>query len=141
MLAPSGDGAYLVVGYTFQHIAEQAFLETESPATTEIPFNPVVALVAEPSRLAFDVPAGTQIAYSSQGVLDAMSRLPLRVVPLATPRRVFRLPPGGSGTRPIATLPGGLELTRGAAGVGVHPGGRTGPRRQAATSAARWPAR
>jgi hypothetical protein len=116
VLTPSGDGAYLVVGYTFQHIAEQAFLETESPTTTETPFAPVSALVAEPSRLAFDVPVGTQIAYSSQGVLDAMSRLALRVVPLATPRRVYRLPPGGFGGV-IATLPGGVELARGEQGL------------------------
>ena len=98
--------------------------------------------MAEPSRLAFDVPVTEQIEYSSEGVLEAMSRLVLRVVPLATPRTVFRrLPPIVTGplttgpitTGPIARLPGGVLLSRGEQGLAFT---RAAGRSRVATTAA-----
>jgi hypothetical protein len=113
-LVPSGDGAYLVVGYTFQHIGEQAFLETASPSTTETPFMPVSVLVAEPSRVAYDVPSTERITYSTAGILEALSRLPLRVAPLATPRPTpLKLPV----LAPILTLGGGVGLVQSGSGL------------------------
>ncbi len=109
-LAPTRDGAYLVVGYTFQHVGEQAFYETDSPATSETPGTPVSVLVAEPSRLVFDVPSNEQITYSSAGVLEALSRLKLRVAPLATPLAEYTPSPVST---PLVTLAGGLVLARG----------------------------
>ncbi len=122
VLTPTNDGAYLVVTLTFQHIAEQAFslIDGEDPVT------PVQVLVAEPSRVAYSVPAGTRIAYSSAGILAALSQLPLRVVPVATPRPV-RLGVGlGLGDlAPVVTLPGGLQLAHADAGVLLtHQAGR-----------------
>ena len=114
VLVPTRPGAYLVVGYSFQHMGEQAFEQVDPPGTSETPFNPVEVLVAEPSRLAFDVADIEQITYSSAGVLEALSRLPLRVVPVATPRPSFRLPPH---LPPITTLPGGVLLSRGEHGL------------------------
>jgi hypothetical protein len=117
VLAPTGNGAndaYLVVGYTFQHIGEQAFLETASPATTETPFMPVSVLVAEPSRLAYNVAADEQITYSVAGILEALSRLPLRVAPLATPRpQPLRFPI----LDPVLTLPSGVTLAQAESGL------------------------
>jgi hypothetical protein len=110
-LVPTGDGAYLVVGYTFQHIGEQAFLEA---ATPETPFMPVSVLVAEASRVAYNVPADERIAYSTAGILEALSRLPLRVAPLATPRpALLKIPI----LTPVLTLPGGIGLTHADAGL------------------------
>ncbi len=111
VLAPTSPNPYLLVGYPFQHIGEQAF----STADGENPFVPVHALVAEPSRLAYSVPAGTVIEYSVQGILDALTRLPLRVVPLATPRPFDRYQLGG--LQPVHILPGGLALARSDAGI------------------------
>jgi hypothetical protein len=116
-LAPTRDGAYLVVGYTFQHVGEQAFYETESLATSETPGTPVEVLVAEPSRLVFDVPITERIIYSSAGVLEALSRLSLRVAPLATGQPEYALPPVS--TTPLVTLAGGLVLARGAQGLSL----------------------
>jgi hypothetical protein len=113
-LTPIRDGAYLVVGYTFQHVGEQAFHETESPATSDTPDTPVAVLVAEPSRLVFDVPSSEQITYSSEGVLAALSRLTLRVAPLATALPEYTLPPVST---PLVTLAGGLVLARGPDGL------------------------
>ncbi|MEO9139582.1 MAG: hypothetical protein ABI345_11005 [Jatrophihabitans sp.] len=103
LLAPTRENAFLVVGYTFQHMGEQAFTRT----ATDQPVTPVRVLVAEPSRLAFDVPAAEIIEYSTAGILAALSRLPLRVVPLATPRSVPRRVGGLSS---VLQLPGGLQL-------------------------------
>ena len=83
-LVPTAADAFLVVTFSFQHMGELAF----STADGETPFVPVPVLVAEPSRLAYSVPAGERIEYSTAGILAALSRLPLRVVPLAAPRPV-----------------------------------------------------
>lgn len=105
-LVPIREGAFLVVGFTFQHVAEQAFLDA-SLVTTETPHSPVSVLVAEPSRLAFAVGPGERIPYTSAGILEALSRLPLRVAPLAAPRVLPALAPQ---LPPIVSLPGGLVL-------------------------------
>ncbi len=96
-LVPEGDDAFMIVSYTFQHVGEQAFLEQGFPPhVVEARHTPVEVLVAEPSRLAYDVPADERIPFSTDGVLAALSRLQLRVVPLATPRpaatRVIKFP-------------------------------------------------
>ena len=138
-LVPVGDEPRLEVRLPFQHLGEEAFYRVESsvPATvfdelTPLPAvdqpppsvaadpnetvtgPPVQALAAYGSRLVFDVPAGERIGLSSEGVLAAMSRLPLRVVPLATPRVAPRRPPVLGGD---ILLPGGLVLARTEAGL------------------------
>jgi hypothetical protein len=112
-LVADGDGGRLEVRLPFQHLGERAYYAMDKakvPATTlppgakppgkgkppvEVPVNegdepldgpPIDALAANGSRLVFAVAAGARIAFSSEGVLAAMSRLPLLVVPLATPR-------------------------------------------------------
>jgi hypothetical protein len=121
-LVPTDDDAHLVVGYTFQHIGEQAFLEA-SPSTSETPSMPVSVLVAEPSRVAYNVAAAEKIRYSTAGILEALTRLPLRVAPLATPRPTpARFPV----LTPILTLPGGVTLARAEAGLVLTAATRTG---------------
>ena len=83
------DPAQLIVTLPFQHLGEQAWLLEEGAiAATELADH----RAARPSRLAFEVPVGTSIAFSSAGILEAMRTLPLRVVPTALPRPVRRRP-------------------------------------------------
>jgi hypothetical protein len=116
----SGDGAWLEVRLSFQHVGERAFYRVESEvpesplkaadaltladdATTEppkvppsngesptdpdaAPDPPTKARAANGSRLCFDVPDGERIEFTIEGFLAALSRLPLRVSPWATPR-------------------------------------------------------
>jgi hypothetical protein len=67
------------------------------------------------------VPQGERIEFSTTGVLAAMSRLELIVVPLANPPRGIHL----AESVPIATLPGGLGVFEiaGAAVVASTPAG------------------
>lgn len=127
-LVADGNGGRLEVRLPFQHLADRAYYALEGaefPPTTqppEIPVNegddpldppPIEALAAWGSRLVYDVPAGESIGYSSAGVLAAMSRLPLLVAPLATPRSATGRPPFGRlDDLLIETLPGGLQLVR-----------------------------
>ncbi|MCW2667161.1 MAG: uncharacterized protein JWN57_2123, partial [Frankiales bacterium] len=119
-LVPGDAGGRLEVGFPFQHVGEQAFYEDGDPGGpgTETPAPPPVrALAAYGSRLVFAVPAGERIAYGIEGVLDAMARLALVVVPLATPR-----PPLRWGPRELSdavVLPGGLALAASAEGLGL----------------------
>jgi hypothetical protein len=111
-LVPTSDKAYLVVGFTFQHIGEQAFYEEGEPppdtTPVETPIVPVRHRVANPSRLVFSVPSSERIEYSTVGILTALSRLPLKVAPLATPRLLARLGPDLGAS--ILTLPGSILL-------------------------------
>ena len=112
-LVPAGNDSRLEVRFPFQHLGERAFFRVEpvppnDPAEPPDP-PPVQALAARGSRLVYEVPAGERIEYSIGGVLAAMSRLPLLVAPLATPRSDIA---GLKFTTPVATLTGGLVLAR-----------------------------
>jgi hypothetical protein len=81
--------ARLIVDFGPQHTAEQVFQEKDVNGDPETPVLPAGARFAAPSRLAFEVAAGVEIELTFAGVLEAMSHLPLAVVPLATPRRIW----------------------------------------------------
>jgi hypothetical protein len=104
--------ARLIVGFGPQHTAEQVFQEKDEDGHVETPALPAGARFAAPSRLAFDVGDGVEIELTSEGVLRAISRLPLAVAPLAKPRRprLFRFRPGDVGTAlieaPLAEIGG-----------------------------------
>ena len=149
-LVPVADDARLEVRYPFQHVGEQAFNRvTQTVAKTTIPANdapapdeepategpftadeitgpPVRARAAYGSTLVFDVPTGERIEFSIEGVLAAISRLPLQVVPLATPRPLGRRPPVLGG---VILLPGGFSLSRTSAGLVLQRVGRSTPGR------------
>jgi hypothetical protein len=116
VLVPVADDAYLRVRFAFQHLGEIAFyrMEPDPSPNNETPANPPVrALAAQSSRLVFDVPAGERIPYTQAGVLAALSRLPLRVAPLATPATST---PSASLLNEtlvnLVTLPNGFRLGR-----------------------------
>jgi hypothetical protein len=74
----SGAKAFLVVRFPFQHLGEAAVFETSENDPKRV-HAPVAARPARSSRVAFDVPEGTEIEFSIGGILDALGRLPLRV--------------------------------------------------------------
>jgi hypothetical protein len=108
LIVAGEDPAQLIVRLPFQHLGEQAWPVELGPI-------PATSLsdhrAAQPSRLAFDVPAGTTIAFSSEGILAAMRTLPLRVVPAAQPRST-RTRPRLRDLDDVLVLPGGLALGR-----------------------------
>ena len=116
VLVPDAADARLEVNLSFQHLGERAFFRSIPPKATDESLDPppIQALAARPSRLVFEVPEGESIGYSVAGILAAISRLPLRVAPLATPRTVT-LSPGlfvpGAFTN-LASLAGGFQLVR-----------------------------
>lgn len=80
--------AWLQVDFGSQHLGERAYTFVDSPSnpgseTPEPP--PIPALAAESSRVVYQVEAGEQIPFTVAGILAAMSRMPLRVAPLAMP--------------------------------------------------------
>jgi hypothetical protein len=109
-------GAYLIVHFQPQHIAEQAFFQASdkikqtpaeigagqpaNPATSEAPLRPgaVQSRLAGPSRLAFTIPVVEKIPYTLVGVLEALGRLP-QSVPL-----VSSFDPASSGCQPLDAL-------------------------------------
>jgi hypothetical protein len=118
----------LVVRLSYQHLGERAIYEGLDPVPvpdesnpTQPPVNqpapggeppghvaPIQARPAKTSRLVFEVPTGVEIAFSSAGILDALSRLPMLVHPLAKPREGrTRVPAEG----PVFHLPDGLIAT------------------------------
>jgi hypothetical protein len=105
LVAPDGDeNSRLVVRLASQHVAEAA-VPDGSPAGS---LPPLAARAAWPSRLVFAVPPRTRIPYTSNGVLEALSRLELVVAPLASPRETkLPLPRGG---RPLGALTSDLAL-------------------------------
>jgi hypothetical protein len=122
-LEPSGSGSRLEVRFTFQHLHETAEPEPEDP--TPIPVSPVPVSVraANSSRLVYEVAEGERIELSTQGVLEAMGRLPLRVAPLALPRSVpnrFTTALSAEAFHSVV-LPGGLELVRSDIGLLLAP--------------------
>lgn len=146
VIAPDGADAWLQVGLSFQHLGEQAFYglkpgdtvrdplipgdETQAnqilakgpsaapPLGTETPSSPPIHVrAANPSWLAFDVPEGERIPFTVAGVLTALSRLPLRVAPLATPRPQRRQDLIVIGL--VAELPGKTSLVRTTGGLAL----------------------
>jgi hypothetical protein len=102
------NGALLIVHFPPQHLAEQAFLalsfmlpENGDVDTTAAPL-PGVARhrAAEPTRLVFEVPEGTRIPFTLAGVLDAATKLRLRVHPNALPAPTADGPPPPTGMAP-----------------------------------------
>jgi hypothetical protein len=78
----AGDRAHLVVELAFQHLGEEAWPESLfSPAPSGIARH----RAARPSRLVYELAPGTEIPWTATGLLEAIPRLRLLVVPLATP--------------------------------------------------------
>ena len=134
--AGDSDG-HLVVHYSFQHIAERAIYEakvlppvpddhSEPNSQSTATFNPPEqARPSKGSRLVFTVPAGYEIGFSTEGILTAVSQLPMAVHPLARPRpSLTRFPVG----RVIGLTPGVVAVSS-AEGLVVLPetARRTGP--------------
>ena len=122
-LEPAEEDAYLEVRYTFQHLHEAAEPEPNGPSPFPPTPIPVPVRAANGSRLVYDVPEGEQIPYSVKGVLAAMSRLPLRVAPLATPRPGRRRFSAGAfaDAHTSVVLPGGVRLLSSAEGLVLAP--------------------
>ena len=127
-LRPARDGeaqALLVVHFDWQHLGEFALYEGEAPIPNpDDPSGPpepgppadpnanhkppIPARPARPSRVVLEVGPGERIEFSSDGILDALGRLPMVVHPLAQPRQGrVRVP--GLGTQVL--VPGGLLAT------------------------------
>ena len=90
VLVHSADApAQLIVTLPFQHLGEQSWpLELGSISSTALSEH----RAARPSRVAFEVPVGTTIPFSTSGVLAAMRTLALRVVPAAQQRSTLGRP-------------------------------------------------
>ncbi len=117
-LMPTSAESRLEVRFPFQHLGEKAYFRVEPvppndpPEPPEAP--PIAAFAARGSRLVFAVPEDERIPYSIEGVLAALSRLPLLVAPVATPRGIAaKLGPIVA----VAELTGGLVLARTPAGM------------------------
>jgi gas vesicle protein len=103
--------ARLVVGFTYQHLGEEAIYEEEDAAEVD---PPVGAIPARGSRLVFALSETDLVKFSTAGILDAIGRLPLVVHPLAKPRSgPTPVPPTG----PIIHLPDDIVAVPGAGGV------------------------
>ncbi|RLU79937.1 hypothetical protein CTZ27_35905 [Streptomyces griseocarneus] len=94
--ADPGQDALLVVTFGPQHVVEHAFDVLNHP---EEPRDlPVESLISGRSVLVFEVGPQDVVDYDEAGLLDAMGRLPLRVVDAArepdTPHAVVVRPPG-----------------------------------------------
>ena len=99
--------ARLVVRFPPQHLGEEAWEDTDpTPPRDEL----AAARLAGFSRLVFAVPAEEEIEFSTEGVLAAMRRLVLVVVPLARPRSDPR--PRIGELLGHLHLPGGLVLAQ-----------------------------
>ncbi|MDQ3986702.1 MAG: hypothetical protein M3280_09425, partial [Actinomycetota bacterium] len=133
----------LVVQISFQHVAERAIYEapapvplegdpTQPPASEDPPqgepqrhMPPIETRPARASRLVFEIPAREKIVFTSEGVLDALKRLPMLVHSLAKPREgriqiptdtpIFHLPEG----LVAAPTPAGLVISRARRGLDV----------------------
>jgi LysM repeat protein len=83
-LVAVADGAHIVVHFGVQHIHEQAYPNDKlnPPPASGI----ADARAADPSRVVFELPIGTEMPFSAAGVLAGLAGLGLRVVPLAIPR-------------------------------------------------------
>lgn len=116
-LHPLRGNARLEVRYTFQHLLEAGEIDNETPP--HVHNVPIPCRAAFGSRLVFAVASNERIGYSVEGVLAAISRLPLMVAPLAKPKVLSRrfLPGSLSELVTAAILPGGLQLYRANGGL------------------------
>jgi len=109
---------HLVVHLSFQHTAERAIYEGTTDPPEPPTFNaPEKARPAKKSQLVFTVPAGAEIAFTTEGILTAVSQLPMAVHPLARPRPTLARIPDG---RVIGLTPG-LVAIPSAGGLVVAP--------------------
>jgi hypothetical protein len=133
--AKRGAAGRLVVRFAYQHTAERAIYEeaspipfpdptkapagkpdpTKKPVTQQPPAGepsthtpPIEARPARASRLVLELAEGEEIAFTTEGFLEALSRLPMLVHPLATPRADRVTVPADA---PFLHLPGGLVAT------------------------------
>lgn len=131
--AKEGTRAYLVVEFPYQHLGEAAIYEEPAPVPDEmnpdkdaVPATdpnvdpivdhdaPIDARPAKRSRLVFELPEYVDIPFSTEGILEALGNLQMRVHPLAKPRpRSTRLPVD----LPTLPLPGGILAHLGPSGV------------------------
>lgn len=126
LLRPAGPQARLEVRLPFQHVGEESF-KVEPVSTSRT----AQSRAAYGSRLVFRVPEGERLEYSVEGVLAALSRLPLIVVPAAQPKPPA--PPGGKRTV-VAVLPGDVGLFREADGLVLRDLTRTEAKSHAAAA-------
>jgi hypothetical protein len=108
VIAKHAGSARLIATFPPQHIGEQAWQESETVGHDVL----ARARFARFSRLVYEVPVGEQIAFSSEGVLAAMRRLALVVVPNATPRSSAST----GGLSGAIALPGGITFASSALG-------------------------
>lgn len=73
------EGAHIVVHFGVQHIYEERFQDGTHPTAA------ARARAADPSRVVFELPTGTEIPFTAAGVLAGLTTLGLRVAPLAIP--------------------------------------------------------
>lgn len=79
-LVAGDDGALFVLHFPPQHIGERVWDEGGEA------IGPSGHRAADPSRLVYEVPAGTRVPYTLEGVLEAIRGLRLRVSPNAVAR-------------------------------------------------------
>jgi hypothetical protein len=105
----AGADALLILHFPPQHIAESVLDAVKehvpengdvSTATEPADLPATVHRAAAPSRLVFEVPKGTQIPFTVEGVLAAASTLVLKVSPNATPAPGPDGPPKPTGPAP-----------------------------------------
>lgn len=138
----AGVTSRLVVRLAYQHLGERAIYEGNVPLPVPDPEDPgkvgsdpftppsgshvdgpaarpeppIQARPAKSTRLVFEVPDGEEIHFSTEGILAALTRLPMLVHPLAKPwQGRIKLPTGGL-RFPIA---GGAVATLGGQGLVV----------------------
>jgi hypothetical protein len=81
----AGPDASLIVHFPPQHLGEEVWQAGAGPSAPAKPPRPSRHRAAGPTRLVYEVPAGTRIPYTLEGVLGALLGLRLRVSPNATP--------------------------------------------------------
>ena len=109
-LTATRDGAWIEVRFAFQHLGERAWYRVEQPSSKVVFWDdkearqaqgdppdlaasnepvdppPIEVRAANSSRLCLDLASEERIEFTIEGVLEAISRLPLRVSEWATPR-------------------------------------------------------
>jgi len=112
------DDAHLLVGFGVQHIYEKAFVGDPDPVAD--------ARAADPSRVVFELPAGTGFTFTVAGVLTGLVGLGLRVAPLAVPRVDDHNPRPGSATVPPAAPAADVTAIEAPYRLVVSPDGKYG---------------
>lgn len=73
---------HLVVRLSSQHLGEEVWFESQGSLD---PSGVATHRAARPTRLVYELPAGTELLWTGEGLLRELPRLRLRVVPLAGP--------------------------------------------------------